>query len=854
MPGNFSHQINKGKTVNVVGPHTVVQVFGGPETPAENIQPDIKRLFTSLKERYQNRYEQKLDGRFEITLEVSESFDSQNPQKFTERYTKDARVSEAFPTINSAFEKTGRLLIVGSPGIGKTVLLLKLALNLLNRTDLVKQEAFPVIFNLASWSKEYKRFEDWLVTMLVSGYGLSKNFATTLLHQGRIIFLLDGLDELARESGEEAANRERAKCMDSLNDYLQRGRKVVICSRREEFIQMRKRTGQDAPVSAKIEVLDLTEDDIRLALLFAQEDQESRASANNLLKIIETDEVFLEVLRTPFYFTIALEVFDKELWTEKGFPSSKDENEEYPLHFYGYEGSFNSTRIEDIKKYLLQRFIENKLKHSPNPHNFQTEKTKVWLKWLAERLTSSTTFELAALRLTDLYTEDVMKASKIQWTFYGASLLCIILFPLFLSSFEDTYRTHGLLICVVVYFSFQRSSLLRGPFPIYEIPTEDITSFDLRRFLDSDFWMDLIAEILFGSFLGFIYAVLLSITDFVPSFINSFFHPNVKREITVSLIPFGLIVGALTGFFIGIFGSLKKVKELAVLERPYQRLLGGLSSRLFFSTFIILLSLVGMAGYESQLRNGYINPHYGIYITLIVLPLSFAFFILFSLPVIRHFILRLDLYRQDKMPLKYATFLDYAVGLRILEKDGGYWRFRHQNLQEHFVTSVPTPPVQTRKRDVLHNPSQKPTAGQKCLAAFWLLWGQNPSLPFKAKFKRIVGRVFWEGMGMVCLVSTFYTLIFTFSGGENIKDVVELKLGMIAIYFFFQGIEGFCNVLPYLRHPEEEMEITNLSPWNDDTPRGLRYRSRYRLWTSIALLIEILCITGKYYWDSSLKW
>ena len=40
---------------------------------------------------------------------------------------------------------------------------------------------------------------------------------------------------------------------------------------------------------------------------------------------------------------------------------------------------------------------------------------------------------------------------------------------------------------------------------------------------------------------------------------------------------------------------------------------------------------------------------------------------------------------KGTMPLKYATFLDYAAEARILEKDGGHWRFRHQNLQDYFA-------------------------------------------------------------------------------------------------------------------------------------------------------------------------
>jgi predicted NACHT family NTPase len=183
MSNNFSHQTNTGTTVNVVGDHTVVHVSGGPHALTENIRPDVRRFFESLKERYQTRYQSKLDGRFEITLEVSESLDSPRPQRFIERYDKDAEISAAFVAINNNLEKRGRLLITGNPGVGKTVLMLKLAVNLLDNIKSLDKEAFPVVFNLALWSPAYRDFGDWLIAMLVSGYGLSKDLAKTLLLQ-----------------------------------------------------------------------------------------------------------------------------------------------------------------------------------------------------------------------------------------------------------------------------------------------------------------------------------------------------------------------------------------------------------------------------------------------------------------------------------------------------------------------------------------------------------------------------------------------------------------------------------------------------------------------------------------------
>ena len=217
----------------------------------QNIEPGLKTFVNSLKERYQNRYDQKLDGRFEITLEVSEDLGTQNPRTFNENYEKSAKISSAFEYINGAFEKKGRLLIVGSPGIGKTVLLLKLSINLLEKRKLDGQP-FPVILNLSSWSVQYENFEDWLIEMLHTKEGLSKEFAARLLENHRVIFFLDGLDELARNQEKTIAEEIRAACMRSLNTYLQRGQRLVICCREREFTEMYRNQGELIPVAARV--------------------------------------------------------------------------------------------------------------------------------------------------------------------------------------------------------------------------------------------------------------------------------------------------------------------------------------------------------------------------------------------------------------------------------------------------------------------------------------------------------------------------------------------------------------------------------------------------------------------------
>ena len=73
---------------------------------------------------------------------------------------------------------------------------------------------------------------------------------------------------------------------------------------------------------------------------------------------------------------------------------------------------------------------------------------------------------------------------------------------------------------------------------------------------------------------------------------------------------------------------------------------------------------------------------YGIFLALLF-PISL--FLLMKMPLIQHFILRIALALEKKAPLKYVKFLNSATEVRILEKDGGYWRFRHQLIQDYFA-------------------------------------------------------------------------------------------------------------------------------------------------------------------------
>jgi hypothetical protein len=104
---------------------------------------------------------------------------------------------------------SGRLVIIGDPGSGKTgaaVLLVLAALE--HRQRVLPQDRqlvpVPVMFTLHGWDPNTQRVGDWLAARLQETYPLfagkgGKAEAAELVKTGRIAAFLDGLDEIAEE-------------------------------------------------------------------------------------------------------------------------------------------------------------------------------------------------------------------------------------------------------------------------------------------------------------------------------------------------------------------------------------------------------------------------------------------------------------------------------------------------------------------------------------------------------------------------------------------------------------------------------------------------------------------------------
>ncbi|MET7920359.1 NACHT domain-containing protein [Streptomyces avermitilis] len=165
---------------------------------------------------------------------------------------------------------TRRLVILGEPGAGKTVLLVRLLQDLIARR--VAGDPVPVLFSLASWDP-HQPLKDWMAGQLCRAHpGLTtaapasvaltdttdagpSDLALYLLNAGRILPLFDGFDELPPA--------RHATALDMLNRALPARQSVVLTSRTGPYRTALSRPGTTVRLNgaAAIQLLPLKAED-----------------------------------------------------------------------------------------------------------------------------------------------------------------------------------------------------------------------------------------------------------------------------------------------------------------------------------------------------------------------------------------------------------------------------------------------------------------------------------------------------------------------------------------------------------------------------------------------------------------
>jgi hypothetical protein len=143
--------------------------------------------------------------------------------------------------VTMIFETHGRnLLILGEPGAGKTTTLLELCSKLQAHRKAQTGSAVPVILNLSTWAVRRKPLTAWIIDELHLRYRVSRRIGENWLEKGRLLLLLDGLDEVADSS--------RAACVRAIKDYDEPLPGIAVCCRLQEYIALEERVNFDAAI------------------------------------------------------------------------------------------------------------------------------------------------------------------------------------------------------------------------------------------------------------------------------------------------------------------------------------------------------------------------------------------------------------------------------------------------------------------------------------------------------------------------------------------------------------------------------------------------------------------------------
>jgi hypothetical protein len=301
---------------------------------------------------------------------------------------------------------TGRLVVLGQPGSGKTMLMVRLARDLLR--DRQAGEPVPVLVSVASWrpvqpdrdgrqrrwrpgrrrtsaeeaaepEPELPPLRDFLESEICLAYpelsapvrtaamGRQTSGIRALLESGLITPILDGLDEIP------AGNREQA--FHKIDEMLDRPGSLLVTCRAADYASTVRPPGKaPRPLrgAAVVEMLPLRMRDIRDYLTDADADDRWERV---LAQVADPALPLGQALRTPLFVTLALAIY-----TDTSGRPKQDGRGPGELCDFG--------TAEHLEDYLFDAFISSAFRKDPRPDalNWPAKDAEAWIRTLAEYL------------------------------------------------------------------------------------------------------------------------------------------------------------------------------------------------------------------------------------------------------------------------------------------------------------------------------------------------------------------------------------------------------------------------------------------------------------------------------------
>jgi transcriptional regulator with XRE-family HTH domain/GTPase SAR1 family protein len=271
--------------------------------------------------------------------------------------------------------RSGRLVVLGRAGSGKTILTIRFVLGMLDAA--APSDPVPVIFSVGSWHPATTALRDWLIDQLLRDHpGLEATgpggatLAETLVETGRILPVLDGFDEIG-----PGLHRAALAALNTTTLPL------IVTSRIDEYRAAVEST--DVLTSAGAVVLgDLTAGDLADYLpRTTRKRGESGTAWEPVLAEVRDhpDGDLAAVLTTPLMVSLARTVYSDT--------PDHDPSELLDIDRYG-------TR-EAIEQHLLGTVVTTVYKRQPGRRTRDVDRVEHWLGFLAHHLDRLGTHDLA---------------------------------------------------------------------------------------------------------------------------------------------------------------------------------------------------------------------------------------------------------------------------------------------------------------------------------------------------------------------------------------------------------------------------------------------------------------------------
>ncbi|SCL28806.1 WD40 repeat [Micromonospora pallida] len=625
---------------------------------------------------------------------------------------------------------SGRLVILGEPGAGKTVLAMMLTLGLLWRRT--PGSPTPVLLSASSWDPVRQPLDAWIVRTLASlYYSGQESIPRLLLERELLLPILDGLDEIPEMS--------RRSAVRAINAAVGNDRPVVVTCRHTEYqdvIRGGSRKLRSAPV---VTVAPLPHEEI-VSYLNSIE-WPPATSWRSVVEHLRThpDGDLAAALSTPLMVSVARTVY---------YQGAGDPGELLSLR----------TR-HDVEDHLIDRLIDAAYAPAWNvpvtPEEraeaaMRAAKARRWLTLLARHLHDHRERDLAWWRIS----QRMLSPWTAPGVALGGGLLLTVVTSVLLAPLlgaEDVRPTDVLGVSLMAGGTFVVFAILVWNAVAGRTPSR--LSFAIRGSvgrLRRGFWSGtaLVAIIAVPVLAGFAVSLTaVSSEGWSFNYLRNYLTGAVGA--LVAAIVVGLALAAHNWLEAPPSRAGQASPETFLREDRRSALVGSATGGLVVAVLLLpaaylvtvlgrLLSdaLTGWPGAPGEPDVGYLigRPGYEVHDIVDASPPPMALLLLVPAAVVmslllltrawaRFVIARLVLAARGRLPLRLMGFLADARSRQLLRQSGAGYQFRHVRLQDR-LASEPIPPRavgRTVRRRVLLAGG----VGTLALAAL-LLWSALP--------------------------------------------------------------------------------------------------------------------------------